>query len=402
MGKLVVLMVVAFVDTVGLGMILPILPFLARDLGANALTVGALFSAFSVAQLLSAPLWGRLSDQRGRRPAIITGLLISAVGYVVFAYAGTVGVLMFSRVVAGLGGGTIGVVQAYVADASRAEDRAKTLGWLTAVTSFGWTIGPAAGALLDQMGGHRAPGFASMGLCLLVSAFAWRYLVESHEIRSSRASLAAVQAPPRTGLEAIWGVISRPAEPSTRLIWVYALAIGAFYGTGPVMPLLLADRIGMTEKTWGYFIMYVAGMGVLIRTAILGRMVDWLGEARLSRVGMISLATGLSLLAVASNYPVLMTSLTLMPLGTAFIFPCVTGLLSRVVQSNERGLYMGVQQTFGGLSRVAFPVGVGLLMDHGGRAAPFWVAGTLVLLTLTLTTQMDGYAKPRAAPAPAD
>ena len=112
MGKLLVLMVVAFVDMVGLVMLLPLLPYYATHFGANALVVGALISAFSVAQLVSAPLWGRLSDQRGRRPAILTGLWISAAAYVVFAFAGSLWMLLLSRIVQGLGGGTIGVVQA--------------------------------------------------------------------------------------------------------------------------------------------------------------------------------------------------------------------------------------------------------------------------------------------------
>jgi MFS family permease len=123
-GKLTVLMITAFVDMLGLAMIIPLLPFYATKLGASATTVGVLIAAFSIAQLASAPLWGRFSDRYGRRPALLAGLLVSAVAYVIFAYASTLWLLLLSRVVQGFGGGTIGVVQAYVADASDPKRKA--------------------------------------------------------------------------------------------------------------------------------------------------------------------------------------------------------------------------------------------------------------------------------------
>jgi multidrug resistance protein len=400
MGRLVILMIVAFVDMVGLVMLLPLLPFYATDFGATASVVGALISAFSVAQLVSAPLWGKFSDTRGRRPAILLGLWVSAVAYVVFGFATSIAMLLVSRIVQGLGGGTIGVVQAYVADASKPEERTKALGWLSAVTSFGAVVGPALGSLLISLGGRRAPGLASATLCILVSVFAWRFLRESRELRVSAAH--AAPAIPITGRGAIWSVIARSGEPAPRLIWIYTIAIGAFYGTVPTIPLLLTERFAqITAKTIGYVVMYLGGMGVVVRALFLGRIVDALGEARLSRLGLVLLGAGLALVAAARTYPVLWLSLTLMPLGTAFIFPCVTGLLSRVVSSRDRGLYLGVQQTFGGVSRVAFPVGAGLLMDHYGRATPFWLSGLMVLATLGLTGAMESYmSSTRPAPVP--
>ena len=264
------------------------------------------------------------------------------------------------------------------------------------MTSFGAVVGPALGSLLVSLGGRRAPGIASATLCLLVSIFAWRFLKESRELRWSAAH--AAPAIPVTGRGAIWSVIARSGAPASRLIWIYTIAIGAFYGTAPVIPLLLTERFTqITAKTIGYVVMYLGGMGVVVRALFLGRIVDTLGEARLSRLGLVLLAAGLALAAAARNYPVLWLSLTLMPLGTAFIFPCVTGLLSRVVPSRDRGLYLGVQQTFGGVSRVAFPITALeeiFLMDHFGRSTPFWVSGLMVLGTLALTGAMESYLTP--------
>ncbi len=142
------------------------------------------------------------------------------------------------------------------------------------------------------------------------------------------------------------------------------------------------NRLDVTERNIGYFVMYLGGMGVVVRSLLLGRMVELLGEARLSRLGLVLLAMGLGCTGLATHGGIILLGFTLMPLGTAFLFPCVTGLLSRVVPANQRGMYMGVQHTFGGVSRVLFPVAAGLLMDRLGVGVPFWIAGLLVLATL--------------------
>ena len=392
-GKLTVLMITAFVDMLGLAMVIPLLPFYATKLGASATIVGVLIAAFSIAQLASAPLWGRFSDRYGRRPALLAGLLISAVAYVIFAYAITLWLLLLCRIVQGLGGGTIGVVQAYVADASDPKDRAKSLGWLSAATSLGAVVGPAIGSALIHWGRH-APGIASAIFCILVSIFAGVYLRESREEIAATSEHAVVH---QTSSGAVWSVIARPREPAQRLIWIYAIAIGAFYGTAPTLPLLLANRLPINEGNVGYFVMYLGGMGVFVRAGILGRMIEWLGEVRLTRLGLVLLALGLALIAAVHSYLTLLIALTLMPLGTAFVFPCVTAMLSRVVPTRHRGLYMGVQHTFGGFSRVIFPLAAGVAMDHLGLGFPFVIAGVLVLATLLLTTSMEEYAPSRAA-----
>ena len=385
MTRLLVLFVTAFVDMVGLTMILPLLPYYATKLGGSATVVGLLISAFSVAQLAAAPAWGRFSDRYGRRPAILAGLVITAAAYGVFAFAGSVAALLLSRIVQGLGGGTIGVVQAYVADASPPETRTKSLGWLSAVTSLGAVAGPPLASLLVKLGGREAPGLAAGALSLLVAAFAWRFLRESRESRPSGAYGAVART---TGRAAVARVLGRWYEPAPRLIWIYAVAIGAFYGTIQTVPLLLQRTFGITEENIGWFVMYLGGMGVVVRSLVLGPAVDRLGETRLSRLGLVVLAAGLAATGLARSWTLLAVGFTLMPLGTAFVFPCVTGLLSRVVPSGERGLYMGVQHTFGGISRVVFPIAAGILMDALGVGVPFWIAGLLVLVTLPLTRAM--------------
>jgi multidrug resistance protein len=386
MGKLVVLMFVAFVDMVGSSMILPLVPYYATRMGATGLAVGIILAAFSLGQLVSAPSWGRFSDRYGRRPAILLGLALSVLAYIVFAFSNSIALLLISRLVQGIGAGTVGVLQAYVTDSMDQDDRAKSLGWLSAATSLGVVIGPAFGSFLTVAGGRHAPGLGAAVLCLAISVFAWRYLAES---RDEATRLTGQMRRRGAGREALGRVLSHAGEPASRLVWIYAIGIGAFYGTTQLLPLILSTRFGVTERTVGWFFMYFGLMGVIIRTLLLGPAVRRFKEARVARYGLLFLAAGLCLTAMSTNYVLLFTAFTLMPLGTAFLFPCVTALLSRVVPKTERGLQMGVQQTYGGISRVAFPIGAGALVDQFGAGVPFLIAGLLVLLTLAMTSSFE-------------
>lgn len=416
MGKLVVLMITAFIDMVGTLMIIPLLPFYAKSFGASGFTVGLLVASFAIAQLLSAPMWGRFSDKYGRRPALMVGLTASAIAYLIFAYADSLWLLFLSRLVQGSGGGTVSVIQAYVADALAPEERAKGLGWLSAATNAGVALGPVLGSQFLAIGSH-GPGLAAAILCVLNMGFAWRYLVESRDMAEARS------APHKRGRsrEAVMHVITHTSEPAPRLIWIYAIGIGAFQGMNAILALFLAARFAVTSATIGYFYTYIGIISVLTRALVLGWAVDRYGEAKLSRVGQTLLATGLAALpfmhrmtdpaAFAARLggilPVsavallpflpLALAVALLPLGTAFTFPCVTALLSRVIPSSERGLYMGVQQTFGGTARVLFPIMAGWAFDRFPEL-PFLVSAALVAGTILLGLGMEEFIRPKHEP----
>jgi multidrug resistance protein len=399
-GKLVILMVTAFMDMVGVLMIVPLLPFYAKDLGSGGLVVGVLVSAFAVAQLLMAPVWGRFSDHYGRRPALIVGMTASAIAYVIFAYSNSILMLFVSRLVQGAGGGTVSVIQAYVADALEPKDRAKGLGWLSAATNAGVALGPLFGAVALKWMGKPGPGLLAAGLTLINIAFAWKYLKESRDMTEAAAVRSQPRVPGRSR-QAVSRVVSHPNEPASRLIWIYGIAIGAFQGSTAILALFLADRFAVTAETISIFYTYIGILSVIARAVFLGPMVDKFGEAKLSRIGSTLLAVGLFSLPFmypASNhaltYVPLALVVALIPMGTAFTFPCVTALLSKVVPSSERGLYMGVQQTFGGSSRVLFPIVYGWLFDRS-IGAPFWLAGVLVATTIFLGLGLDSYAEAR-------
>ena len=389
-------MATAFIDMVGALMILPLLPFYAVKFGASDFMVMVLVSAFSAMQLVSAPLWGRVSDRYGRKPTLLIGLAGSAVAYVIFAYASTYWLLLVSRLVQGAGGGTTGVIQAYVADSVEPKNRAKGLGWLSAATNLGVVLGPLFGSETTRWGSH-APGLLAAVLCVLNIAFAWRYLTESHDVRKKPGA-----KPPRRMLDAVAGVAwHRIREPSSRLIWMYSVGIGAFYGVNALIILYLARHFNVTAEKIGPFYAYMGGLSIVFRLFVLGRTVDRFGEARTTRLGATFLALGLALIPFTGplDLPSLLTYLplagilALIPLGTALNFPCVTALLSRVVGENERGLYLGVQQTYGGLARVAYPLLAGALSDHFGEGAPFWLSAAMVASTIAMGIGLERYSR---------
>lgn len=399
--ELVILMITAMIDMIGVLMILPLLPFFAQRLGAGGMMVGLLVSSFSLAQLLSAPLWGRLSDKWGRRPVIMVALFSSAISYAVFGFAHSLVVLFISRIVQGAGGGTVGVIQAYVADATKPEERTKALGWLSAATNFGVAIGPVIGGYFATLGkqqvalgnwapwgGDAAPGLAAAALCLLNIVFASKYLPETRKKVVAADGTPEAARPPRksgTSMAAVSRVVSHPGDAPSRLIWIYAIAIGAFQGLTSILALFLHKKFNANEATMGLLFAYVGVMSVITRVFILGRMVDWLGEAKLSRLGTVLLAFGTATLPFAPSVGWAAASIAFWPLGTAFTFPAVTAMLSKVISTEDRGLYMGVQQTFGGISRVIFPICLGWAFDHLVPGAPFWISATLVILTLTFS-----------------
>lgn len=347
--RLAVLIATCFVDMIGFAIILPILPFYTLDLQGSPFAVGVITAAFSLAQILSAPFWGRVSDRYGRRPVLLIGLAASAIAYVIFARADSLWLLFVSRLVQGAGGGTTGVANAYVADSVEPSGRARALGWLSAATSAGVMVGPVVGSFAT-MWGRSMPGFVAAALCVINILFAWRWLPES---RVPGTGPAVVRRPL---WHAAWQVIRHPLQPVPRLIWIYAVGMLAFASLTSVLALYLGARFDVNAKTIGYFFFYVGGLSVVIRTLFLGPVVDRTGETWAMRIGTLVLIVGLLLYPVSPSIPVLLLIIPFVPIGTALLFPTTTSLISSNADPAETGTLMGVAQTFGGASRVLAPL----------------------------------------------
>lgn len=395
MKRLSVLMLVAFVDMMGLMIIWPLLPFYAVNLKASATTVGLLAASFPVAQLLSSPIWGYVSDRSGRRPALLVGLGASAFAYIVFAFAPTVWLLFVSRFVQGLGGGTTGVVQAYVADTMLPRERAKALGWLSAATSAGVIIGPALGSFLHRFG-EAAPGLVASALVLINVAFAWKWLPESRWAQVGVTRTATDGPRPsvtlgdavRNIVQPALRVISDPTRPVSLLIWIYALAMLAFNALPPVFSLYLHDAFGITADQIGFFFMIFGAVGVLMRTAPVGWFNAKLGEVRTMQLGTLLLLAGFILVPLAPSLPLFVAAQILLPLGTALLFPANSALVSHRAHHDEIGVTMGVQQTYRGIAAILGPVYAGGSYQALGQHVPFFISAGIILFVAYLTLRI--------------
>jgi len=398
MKRMAVLMAVAFVDMIGLMLVLPLLPLYALHLQADATTIGFLTASFPVAQLLASPVWGRVSDRYGRRPAVLVGLTASTIAYVIFGFAGSLWLLFLSRFVQGLGGGTTGVAQAYVADTMAPHERAKALGWLSAATSLGVVIGPVVGSFAARAGAS-APGLVAAGLCGCNLVFAWKWLPESRVLASHVTTESGRHLPPpvpRPVFHAVWDVIRHPGRPAAQLIWIYAVAMLAYNSAPAVFTLYLSSRFGIDVTNIGWFFTVFGGVGVLMRAFVVGPVNDRLGEVRTMRLGAALYALGYALIPLAPSVPVFLGFQVLLPLGTALLFPANSALVSHRTDRHEFGLMMGVQQGLRGVASVAGPIWAGLAYQHLGRSVPFYACAVIIAFALLLATRV-----PVGAPATA-
>jgi MFS family permease len=313
------------------------------------------------------------------------------VAYVIFGYATALWVLFASRLVQGLGGGTTGVAQAYVADAMAPAERAKALGWLSAATSLGVVVGPFIGSEARRFG-TEAPGLVAALLALVAMVLAWRWLPESHVHRGQTHTPSGRFLPPgRSVKQALWEVVRHPGQPTHRVIWIYVIGMLALNVVIGVLALYLKDTYGVTERTIGYFFPIFGIVGVLMRISIVGWANHRFGEVRTMQLGCLALALGLALMPLPAAampahlaLPMFIVFLTLVPVGTALLFPASTSLVSQRAERHELGLVLGAQQTFRGIMSIIGPVGATLAYAAFGHGVPFLLAALVVTVAAGL------------------
>lgn len=384
--QLWVLMMMVFVDMMGALIIMPLLPYYAENFQGDGVAIGLLTSVFAAAQMFSALIWGWLSDRYGRRPILLASLIASAIAYVFFGLSVGLWMLFVSRILQGVGAGTIGVVQAYVADSVGVSERSGALGWTTAAASAGVTIGPLIGSALSPLG-YEAPGLFAAGLCLLNFIFAWHLLPESSTRREPGEA---------NDREPLWRstsrVIVRPANPVSSLIWIYTLAMTGFMALNAMMALYLFQRFGITDQQIGFFYTLLGAVSVIMRAVVMRPIVDRIGEPRAMRVGALCMAVGLLLLPLASKTWIFLLLMPLVPIGTALLFPVSTSLLSQRSDQAVVGQTLGVQQFFRGIAGMVGPGVAGAVYEASREAylgteyaslslgAPFFLSGSIMVL----------------------
>jgi len=401
--RLAILFAAVFIDLVGFGIVLPLLPFYADRFGASGMEIGLLVLSYSAAQLLLAPVWGRLSDRYGRRRILIIGLLGSSASYVVFAFAGSFWILLISRIMAGVGGANIPVAQAYIADITPPERRAANMGLIGAAFGLGFIFGPALGGILAPIA-PELPGLVAAGLCAANAFLAVLFLPESRDLNAStsrgESTMEAGLGGPgpsgergaRTDRQRIGSAPSPPGAPLPplttirtilenrellRILLPTFLITTAFASMHPTFPLFAARRFGLDERDVGWLFAFTGLVSAIVQGGIVRILVARIGEAALVRLASIPFAMGFLVMAMAPSIPILLVGLGLLALGFGGTLPSLTSLLSRAAPDDIQGGSLGVGQSTGALGRILGPLLAGVLWDVFGPAWPYLVAAVI-------------------------
>lgn len=372
-------------DLVGFGIVLPILPLYAKRYGASPFTATALVAAFSAAQLVFSPVWGRVSDRVGRKPVLVLSLVGTAVGSLITGLAGSLWILFLGRLVDGMSGASVSVAQAAVADVAPPDQRARLLGLLGAAFGLGFVAGPALGGLA-ALGGPHVPFFLAAGIAGVNAIVASRRLPETHPGRSA-ADRPLVDPVPwhRSGVTSLVAVA-----------FVSLAAFSAFEGT---FALFGERRLDLRLASTGGVFAAVGVALVLVQVRLLPAVVDRFGEGQTLRLGLVLDAFGLAALAAVHSYVALVPALGLLVVGQGLVSPTLSSILAGKVGADRRGGVLGVQQAAGGLARVIGPLAGGFAFQQLGVPVPYAAGAALMLLAAFLTTRSATIA-PSAAPRP--
>lgn len=354
-------------DLVGFGIVVPILGRYAERFGANGFQVGLLFASFSLAQMVFAPVLGRVSDRVGRKPVIIFSLVGTAIGCFVTGAAGALWVLFLGRIIDGASGASVAVAQGAIADIAPPERRAQLLGMLGAAFGVGFVVGPALGGLA-ALGGPHVPFYVA-GTIAAVNAVA--AVIRLPETRPE----ARDERPARGSRAALTPDLRRYAA-------VGLLSTLGFAGFEATFSLWGAETFSLTEGSTALVFLFVGALLVLVQGVLIGRLTASFGSRRLLRAGLAVVAAGMFTLASTSTWPVLFVALTFIAFGQGVAVPSGTALVTEAAPVERRGEALGYQQSVTALGRVAGPVVAGLLFDHAAVDAPFVVAGALAGLAL--------------------
>jgi DHA1 family tetracycline resistance protein-like MFS transporter len=370
-GRLGVIFFTVLIDLIGFGIVIPILPYYAQRFGQHGLGFGLLVGAFSGMQFISTTVLGRLSDRWGRRPLLLVTMLLNAVGYVGFAYAGSYGVLLVARLVSGFAGGNISVAQAYVADITTAEGRSKGMGMIGAAFGLGFIIGPAIGGFSSHFWGHAAPGLVAAGLSLINLALAWKILPESlHEHHRSNRSMFE------------FGHFGAAfAHPELRwLLVVWFVAPVAFAGYTVVLPLYASAAFGWKELQLGYLFIVIGVVAAIVQGLVYGRLAGRTGDRALLIAGMFGMAAGILVVPFAGSSGALYGWTVLLAFSNSIFGPAASGMTSVLADPREQGTILGVAQSLAALGRLSGPEVLGTTYDKGGALLAFGIAAAIMAL----------------------
>lgn len=414
-SPLIFIFLTVFIDLLGVGIVIPLLPYYikiieqadAAWLGNNrALIVGALAASYSLFQFIFSPILGALSDRFGRRPVLLVSLLGTSISYVFFGVADQLvglgvgvflGTLFFARIMAGITGASISTAQAYIADITPPQERAKGLGLLGAAFGMGFMLGPALGGLLSTIS-LALPAYVAAAITLANVIFGFFRLPESLPADQRSAAITAKSLNPLTRLGNVVGRSNiRPL-----LIGVLLLNL-AFAGLQNSFAVYSDVRFGWGPTQNAFVFAFIGLMAVLMQGFFIRKLVPRFGEARLAVTGLLLMAVGFAMTAVVPEAWMLFPTLGIIAIGSSMATPSLTSLISRRVSAREQGGVLGGVQAFNSLMMVAGPLLAGALFDLIAPSAPYFNGMLLIsagAIVLGNALRPELVRRPLAQPAP--
>lgn len=376
-------------DLLGFGLVIPLISFYAEDYGATERQAIALLGVYSLAQFVFAPMWGALSDRFGRRSIMLLSIGATAASLAAFALSQTLWLLFLFRLLHGAFAANISTAQAYVADVTTPENRARGMGLIGAAFGIGFTIGPWVGGELSVFG-ITAPIWLAAALSTVNFVWAWFGLPESRPERGR-----AVH-PRRLGRFALWSGLSHPVV-GLAILLTFAATL-AFAMMEFTFPLVAEHRWAMNERDVGRMFGLIGGIGIVVQGMLIHALVRRLGEARLVGTGYLLNAAGLTLLAMAAPGGGLYAACAVLALGASLANPSLQSLISRGAGEDEQGVILGVNQSLSALARAVAPWAALALYDPSRRVAPFLGGALIMVVALVIAIPATRRARIRSAP----
>jgi predicted MFS family arabinose efflux permease len=389
---LAILFIIVFIDLLGFGMVIPVMALYAERLGAPDSQIGWLMTGYSLMQFAFTPIWGRLSDRYGRRPLLLLSIVMTAVGFLGYALAPDFRWLLASRLFAGAATANIAIAQAYIADVTPPEGRARGMGLIGAAFGLGFVLGPALGGFLSAIS-LAAPGYAAAALASANGVAAFFILPEPK---------ARVASPRRAHVAALLDELRRPGI--RRLIVIYLLAVLAFSGMEATFALIAAHRCGLDQRHVSYVFAFIGVVVTVVQGGLIGPLTRRFGEQALLVAGFILQAVGLAAVPYAGNMAGLLGACLPLAFGSGLSTPALSSLLSRSARDEDQGGTLGIGQSAAALGRIGGPISATNAYDHVWYAAPYVGGAVIMLVTAAIGSTLrrpHEKALPETAPRPA-
>ncbi|MEO8225282.1 MAG: MFS transporter, partial [Gammaproteobacteria bacterium] len=379
--------IVVFIDLVGFGILAPLTPFYVERLGAGPELITLIIAAHPLAQSLAMPLWGSLSDRRGRRPVLLASMLGHAAAYVLLAYAGSIWLLLLARILSGATSANLSTAYAYISDVTSPEERAGAMGRVSSAFGLGFAFGPALGGLLA--GGTTMADANLVRPAIAAALFSFGAFLAIFAFLPETRQLAPASAPRAAGTSLL-GEFGRIAgRPVITQMLLMAVTVLVFMSVRESIFSLWANHEhGLNARTLGGMLAWTGGLIALVQFFGIGWLARRFGELNLVKSAIICLMTGWIGLTLAHSIPTILLAMTIGSFGTAFFQTSMQSLLSKRAGSAERGAVLGVYQSSSAMARFVGQAGAGTLYGQLGANAPFLIGSAVMLPAFAMATRI--------------